>query len=67
MKRKALRKFLLFLGLCPFVLPFLWWFYQRFVDPWPMLVWLMLYSYLYWPGYVAGLALILSSLFLRKK
>ena len=67
MKKKAIWKFLLFLGLCPFAAPFLWWLYQLLVDPWPLFDWLVLYSFLYWPTYVIGLALIVLALFKQKK
>ena len=67
MKRKALWKFLLFLGLCPFAAPLLLWLCQFLSSPWPLFDWLVLYSFLYWPTYVAGLALILLALWKRKK
>ena len=49
MNRNTLWNVLLFLGLCPFAVPFLWWLCQLLVDPWPLFDWLVLYSYLSWP------------------
>lgn len=66
MKTNMRWKILLLLGLCPFAAPFLWWLYQLLVDPWPLFVWLMLYSYLYWPTYLIGLVLVVLALCKRK-
>ena len=67
MNRNTLWNVLLFLGLCPFAVPFLWWLCQLLVDPWPLFDWLVLYSFLYWPTYVVGLVLIVLVLFKRNR
>ena len=61
MKKLNLRTTLLILGLCPFAVPLLWWLWQLLVDPWPLFDWLVFWSFLYWPTYVAGLVLIILS------
>lgn len=61
MKKLNLRTILLSLGLCPFVVPLLWWLWQLLIDPWPLFDWLVFWSFLYWPTYVAGLVLIILS------
>ena len=62
MKRKALWKFLLFLGLCPFAAPLLLWLCQFLSTPWPLFDWLVLYSFLYWPTYLLGAALLILAI-----
>ena len=61
MKRRGLWRALLALGLLPFVLPFLIGLYRMSIESWAMPDWLVMYSFIYWPTYVAGLVLILLS------
>lgn len=57
MKRKLLWKILLLLGLCPFIIPVV--MSPTRMSSWSFLDWLVLWSYVYWPTYLVGLALVL--------
>lgn len=61
MKSRTLWRVLLAVGILPFVLPFLIGAYRMQIESWTLPDWLVLYSFLYWPTYGAGLALILLS------
>lgn len=61
-------KVLFIISLVPFVWPFLLCFYSMSVESWNMLDFLFLYSVIYWPTYILGLAvMILSVVMLKKK
>ena len=53
---------LLLAGIVPFVVPILLGIYRMNIEHWEYLDWLILYSYVYWPTYVAGIILIGISL-----
>ena len=53
---------LLLAGIVPFVVPVLLGIYQMSIEHWDYLDWLILYSYVYWPTYVAGIILMGISL-----
>lgn len=52
-------KIILAMGICPFILPFILGVYRMSIESWTMLDWLVIYSFIYWPTYIIGLALIL--------
>ena len=59
MKKAYVWKFLLAVGICPFVLPFLLAFTR--MSTWTLADWLIMYSFVYWPTYVIGIVLIVFS------
>ena len=61
MNHRRLWRILLALGIVPFVLPVLTGFYRMQIESWTLPDWLVLYSFLDWPTYPAGLVLILLS------
>ena len=56
--RKYLWYILLIVGIIPFLLPIVLGFYRMSIESWTLLDWLILYSYVYWPTYLAGIILI---------
>lgn len=65
MKKSFIWKLLLVIGICPFVLPFL--FAGTRMSTWTLADWLIMYSYIYWPTYIIGLVLIVVSVYKLKK
>lgn len=64
---KNLWKFLLGVGLVPFVLPVILGLYHMAIESWILVDWLVLYSFLYWPTYLIGLGLIVLAAVKLKK
>ena len=60
--KKLLWKLLFLAGLVPFILPIVIGLYTMTIESWDYLDWLILYSYVYWPTYVAGIILMGISL-----
>ena len=59
---KKIWRTLLVLGIVPFLIPFFGFGYEMLnASNWTLLDYLVLYSFLYWPTYVVGLALIILS------
>ena len=67
MKHKILRNILLRIGIVPFVLPVLVGIYKINSESWTIPDWLILYSFLYWPTYLIGAALIIAAVVLYRK
>ena len=67
--KKNLWRLLIGIGTIPLLLPFILGCYHMWIESWTMGDWLILYSYIYWPTYVLGLALIVAGVVLwrRKK
>ncbi|MBQ8144347.1 MAG: hypothetical protein IJ452_08960 [Butyricicoccus sp.] len=65
MKKHFIPKLLLLLGICPFLLPLVTSVTRA--STWTVLDWVILYSFLYWPTYLAGLALILLAVYLLRR
>lgn len=65
--KKQSWKILLGLGLMPFVLPFVLGLYHMWIESWTMTDWLVLYSFLYWWTYLAGLVLIVLAVVQKKR
>lgn len=63
MKKSAIWKLLLLVGLCPFAAPFVY----NLVMCWKLSDMLVLWSYVYWPTYIIGLFLIGISVYKLKK
>ena len=64
MKNKRLWWFLLVVGLIPFAAPFLGFAYEMLnSSSWPLMDWLVLYSFVYWPTYLVGFVLIAISVY----
>ena len=68
MKHKLIWKILLLLGICPFLAPFASFLYKLInAESWSLPDWLIMYSFLYWPTYVAGVLLIAVSIYKLRK
>ena len=67
MKHRGFWRALLALGIVPFVLPILIGLYRMQIESWTLPDWLVMYSFLYWPSYLAGLILILISAWKLKR
>ena len=70
MKKHLIWNLLLIIGIIPFVLPFILGFYRMSIESWTMFDWLVLYSFIYWPTYIAGAVAIAVSVIgrlVRKK
>lgn len=68
MKKGLIWKILLLVGICPFVVPFGAFLWQMVIsESWTLADWLIMYSFVYWPTYVAGLILIVVSILMLKK
>ena len=64
MKNKKLWWFLMAIGLIPFAAPFIGFAYEMInSSSWSLVDWLVLYSFVYWPTYLVGLALIAISVY----
>lgn len=55
-------KFIMALGICPFILPIILGFYRMSIESWTLVDWLVMYSFIYWPTYIIGAVLILLAL-----
>jgi len=60
-KKSLIFKILLALGICPFLYPFIAGIYTASVESMFLSDYLILYSFLYWPTYIIGAALIIFS------
>ena len=58
MKKSIIRNSLLILGIVPFILPFVIGLYRMTIESWELFDFIVLYSFIYWPTYVAGLLCI---------
>lgn len=54
MKKSILWNIFLIIGILPFVLPFIFGIYKISIESWTMFDWLVMYSYIFWPTYLAG-------------
>ena len=62
MKKNTIWKILMFIGICPFVVPVVLGAYTMIVETsWTWVDWLVMYSFLYWPTYIVGAVLIILS------
>lgn len=62
MKKGLVWKILLVVGFLPFVFPFITFAYEMLIDSsWTLGAWLVMYSFIYWPTYLVGLALLAIS------
>ena len=60
--KKLLWKLLFLTGLVPFILPIVIGLYTMTIESWELFDWIVLYSFVYWPTYLAGLIVIVISL-----
>ena len=70
MKKSILWNILLIIGIVPFLLPFILGFCRMSIESWTMFDWLVLYSFIYWPTYIAGavaIAVAVIGRLVRKK
>lgn len=65
--KKHLWKVIIIVGVIPLILPFILGAYHVWLESWTIGDWIILYSYLYWPTYVLGLALIAAGVIFKKK
>lgn len=54
MKKSILWNILLIIGIVPLVLPFAFGIYKISIESWTMFDWLVMYSYIFWPTYLAS-------------
>lgn len=62
MKKNLIWNILLIIGIVPFLLPFVLGLYRMSIESWTMFDWLVMYSFIYWPTYIAGAVAIAVSL-----
>ena len=62
MKKNLIWNILLIIGIVPFLLPFVLGLYRMSIESWTMFGWLAMYSFIYWPTYIAGAVAIAVSL-----
>ena len=68
MKNIRLWWLLLAVGVIPFAAPFIGFAYEMLnSSSWPLMDWLVLYSFAYWPTYLVGFALIAISTYKLRK
>ena len=70
MKKNLIWNILLIIGIVPFILPFVFGIYKISIESWTMFDWLVMYSYIFWPTYIAGAVAIAVSVIgniVRKK
>ena len=64
MNKSIIWKLILFIGLSPFVAPFIYYLVLQIVHnqySWTLFELLVLWSFVYWPTYIVGLVLIFLS------
>ncbi|MBP3399656.1 MAG: hypothetical protein J6K75_07865 [Erysipelotrichaceae bacterium] len=68
MNRRFL-KLLFIISWIPFTWPLLMWTFETFmnISSWGLVEFIVLYSFVYWPTYLAGLFLMIVTVFLIKK
>ena len=49
------------IGIVPLILPFILVLYRMTIEPWTLMDFVILYSYLFWWSYLLGLALIVPA------
>ena len=62
MKQSLIWNILLIIGIIPFILPFAFGIYKISIESWTMFDWLVMYSYIFWPSYIAGALVIAVSI-----
>ena len=68
MKNKIIWWILLVIGIVPFAFPFINFAYEMLIaSSWTLGDWLILYSFVYWPTYIAGLIILAVSIYKLKK
>ena len=65
--KKVLWKLLIGIGIIPLVLLFVLGVYHTMIESWTLGDWLILYSYVYWFTYVAGILLIVAGVVVKNK
>ena len=55
MKNHFIKHALLIVGITPFLLPFILGLYRMSIESWELFDFIILYSFIYWPTYLAGL------------
>ncbi len=62
MKKNLIWNIILIIGIIPFILPFAFGIYKISIESWTMFDWLVMYSYIFWPTYIVGAAVIAVSI-----
>lgn len=65
MKKSLMWKVLCLLGMCPFIVPVL--MSGTRMGSWSFMDWMIMWSYVYWPTYIIGLAVIFFSVYKLRK
>lgn len=60
-------KALILSGIGLFVLPVVLGIYHMWIESWHLLDWVILYSFVYWPIYLLGIALIAGGFAIHRK
>lgn len=63
---RTIWKVVLIVGLLPFIIPIVMGLYTMTIETWELFDWLLLWSVIYWPTYVVGLALIFVAIYKLK-
>lgn len=64
MKKRIIGIILVVSGAIPLILPPLLGLYRMQIEHWRLWDFLVLYSFIYWPTYLAGLLLLIAGIFL---
>jgi hypothetical protein len=64
MKKRIIGIILVVSGTIPLILPPLLGLYRMQIEHWRLWDFLVLYSFIYWPTYLAGLLLLIAGIFL---
>ena len=62
MKKNLIWNIILIIGVVPFILPFAFGIYKISIESWTMFDWLVMYSYIFLPTYLAGAVVIAVSI-----
>ena len=63
---RTIWKVVLIVGLLPFIIPIVMGLYTMTIQTWELFDWLLLWSVIYWPTYIVGLALIFVAIYKLK-
>lgn len=69
-KKKIISIILLLLGLIPFIIPIAWGLFDTVITnrlDYSFIDFLLYYSFLYWPTYIAGIIAIIISICIKSK
>lgn len=65
--KKHIWKLMVGIGVIPLILPFILGIYHTMIESWTLGDWLILYSFIYWPTYVLGVAFAAAGVVIKKR